>query len=177
MGKFEPRKNHILLLRAVKELSQEFDLRLTIIGECTTDLHRRELERIHSFLRDQGLEKIVTIRLNLPFSEVQFEYTKHDLFVLPSRDEPAAVSILEAMAQGLPVICSDSNGTQCYIDQGRNGFVFRTDDLQDLIEKIRMVISDRERLVNMGHYSYRLVVERYQPKQYEQAIREVVGKV
>ena len=47
---------------------------------------------------------------------------------LPSSDEPAAVSHLEAMSHSLPVICSDSNGTRCYIRQGENGYVFRTGD-------------------------------------------------
>ena len=38
------------------------------------------------------------------------------------------MSVLEAMAHSLPVICSDSNGTQCYIRPGENGYVFGTDD-------------------------------------------------
>ena len=55
------------------------------------------------------------------------------LFVLASRDEPAAVSPLEAMAHSLPVVCSDSNGTRGYIRHGVNGFVFATDDHDDLV--------------------------------------------
>ena len=62
----------------------------------------------------------------------------------PAENEPAAVSHLEAMSHSLPAICSDSNGTQCYIRPGENGYIFKTDDLEDLVECMERIISDRE---------------------------------
>jgi len=177
VGKFEPRKNHRLLLQAVKELVQTVPLRLTIVGECTTAAHREELERVQQCLKALQLEDLVTVKLNLAFSAVQELYATHDLFVLPSRDEPAAVSILEAMAHGLPVICSDSNGTRCYIEEGRNGYIFRSDDLQDLVAKMRLIIENRDRLVEMGRRSYQIVLERHAPERYTQALLDIVTKM
>jgi glycosyltransferase involved in cell wall biosynthesis len=177
VGKFEPRKNHVLLLRAVRELVRAFPLRLTIVGECTTAAHREELGRVQQCIKALQLEKIVTIKLNLSFSAVQELYATHDLFVLPSRDEPAAVSILEAAANSLPVICSDSNGTKCYIEEGQNGYIFRSDDLQDLVAKMHLIIQDRSRLVEMGRRSYQLVLERHMPERYKRALMEIIMKM
>ena len=107
---------------------------------------------------------------------MQREYALHDLFVLPSREEPASVSLLEAMAHSLPVICSDSNGTQCYIRPGENGYVFGTDDLDGLVAAMERITEDRERLKAMGRRSYELVVSEHAPSRYVEALLEIAGQ-
>ena len=170
IGKFVPRKNHCLLLDAVAELSRRHRIRATIIGECSTETHRRELDRVRKHCRHLGLDDRVHVELNLPFSDVQRRYPEHDVFVLASRDEPAAVSPLEAMAHSLPVVCSDSNGTSCYIRPGENGIVFRTDDMGDLVACLDSVVANRERLIEMGRRSYELVESEHAPSRYVEAL-------
>ena len=173
LGKFETRKNHRLFLKAIAALSELHPIRATVIGECTTPEHRRvfaELDDLHSKL---GLYGRVSFKTNLSYQDVQREYQMHDLFVLPSRDEPAAVSHLEAMSHSLPVICSDTNGTQCYIRPGENGHVFRTDDPDNLVECIERIISDRARLMEMGARSYELVLSEHSPEIYVQSLMSI----
>ena len=121
VGRFQYRKNHRMFLRVVARLLERYPIRATIIGECTTEEHKIELAEVRKLHQDLGLGDRVRFQINMPFHFVQQEYAKHDLFVLPSRDEPAAVSHLEAMAHSLPVICSNSNGTQCYIRPAKMG--------------------------------------------------------
>ena len=166
VGRFEDRKDHRLLLRVVAELSERYPIRATVIGECTAKEHGHELSKAMNLSEALGLGDNVRFVTNMQLSDVQQEYTKHDLFVLASRDEPASVSHLEAMAHSLPVICSDSNGTRCYIRSGENGYVFRTDDLDHLEECIERIISDRVRLRAMGARSYELVVSEHSPAKY-----------
>ena len=166
IAKFMRRKNHHLFVQAIARLTEKYDVRATIIGECTTTDGEELLAEINRLVSMLGVEGRVQIKLNLPYVEVQKEYTNHDLFVLPSRDEPAAVSPLEAMSHSLPVICSDSNGTQCYIRPSENGYVFRTDDLDDLVAYMERIISDRDRLKEMGARSYELVISEHSPAKY-----------
>ena len=166
VGKFYRRKEHVLFLEAIARLSERHPVRATIVGECTTDENRRELARVEEVHAALGLGDRVRIKTNLTYHEVQREYAAHDLFVLPSSDEPAAVSHLEAMSHSLPVICSDSNGTQCYIRQGENGYVFRTGDGGDLEERMESIIADRSRLVKMGERSHELVLTEHSPAKY-----------
>ncbi len=166
VGRFEPRKNHRLFLYSISRLSDRYPVRATVIGECSTSEHDREYEAVNEFCQELGLADRVRIKKNLQSSEVQQEYSRHDLFVLPSRNETAAVSPLEAMSHSLPVICSDSNGTQCYIRPGENGYVFRTDDLDHLVDCMERIISDRERLKQMGVRSYELVLSEHSPSRY-----------
>ena len=166
VGRFEDRKDHRLFIRVVADLSKRYPIRATVIGECTSQEHSRELSEAMNLSEALGLGDNVRFLTNMQFSDVQQEYTKHDLFVLASRGEPASVSPLEAMAHSLPVICSDSNGTRCYIRPGENGYVFRTDDIGDLEICMERIICDRSRLTEMGARSYELVVSEHSPTKY-----------
>ena len=173
VGKFQPRKNHRLFLEVVSRLSERYPIRATVVGDCSNDGYRREFESVMRHRSRLGLDDTVDIRTNMPFSEVQALYANHDVFVLASRDEPAAVSPLEAMSHSLPVVCSDSNGTKCYVRPGENGFVFRTDDADDLEARLERIVKDRKRLVEMGRRSYELVISEHAPSRYAKALVEI----
>ena len=175
IGKFQSRKNHRLFLQVIGRLARRYSIKATIIGECSTKEHDSELSRIGAYIENGHLGDIVTIHTNMPYSRVQLEYARHDVFVLPSRDEPAAVSLLEAMAHSLPVICSDSNGTRCYIRPGENGFVFRADDPDDLESSLSQVVGDRRRLMEMGRRSHELVVHEHPPSRFVETLLAIAG--
>ena len=175
IGKFQNRKNHRLFLEVISRLSGRYSIRATIIGENSTVHHQHELEDLKIYRKHLALEDRVEFKINLSFSEVQEEYSKHDVFVLASRNEPAAVSPLEAMAHSLPVVCSDSNGTRCYIRAGENGFVFRTDDADDLEACLERILKNRKGLVEMGNRSYQLVLTEHALERYVDALFSIVN--
>jgi glycosyltransferase involved in cell wall biosynthesis len=150
IGKFVPRKNHLLLLDAFGELRRRHAVKLTLVGEVSTSEHRAHFAEVERAVNDRGLREDVTVLPNVPFAEVADLYLSHDLFVLPSRKEPAGVSLLEAMAHGLPVVCSTTSGTRWYIEPEQSGFVFRSDDREHLLAVLERAVSDRSVLVSMG---------------------------
>lgn len=176
IGKFQRRKRHDLFIDAVAEVAANHAVHALIVGERTTEEHRQVIQEVTRQLVQLGLEDKVEIRTNLPFAEVQRLYATHDLFVLPSQGEPAAVSPLEAMAHSLPIICSDTNGTACYILPGRNGFVFRSGDAHHLAACIVGAIQDRHRLKELGAESYRQVLDEHNPARYVDALVEMARR-
>ena len=176
IGKFQPRKNHCLFLTAISRLSKHYLIHATIIGECSTPNHKSEFEKTRSFCNKLGLDEKVSFMSNMPFSEVQKCYERHDVFVLPSRNEPAAISPLEAMACTLPIVCSDSNGTKCYIHHGVSGFIFQTDDLDDLTDCMDRILRNRKKLMEMGKRSYELTVSEHTPKKYVDTITAIAAR-
>lgn len=121
IGKFEPRKNYTALLKAFTLV--EFPYRLTIIGQNTTRAHAEEYARVMKCIEAMGLSEHVSVYQNQTHDYVREQYLKHDVLVLPSFDEPASVSQLEAMAHGMAVIICRENGTANYVEHERNGLL------------------------------------------------------
>jgi len=154
VGKFQERKGQLILMEAINKLKNEFKLKVVFIGQSD---ERDYTEKLLQYIKDNNLEDIIEIKFNIKHDKVFEEYKQSDLFILPSWSEAASFSILEAMASGLPVISSDDNGTKCYIREGENGFVFKHRNVDDLVERIRGIISKREDIIKMGKKSLQIV--------------------
>ena len=174
IGKFEPRKNHLLLLDALQPYLESRQAVLTIVGEVSTDSRRQQFEKVRAAVTAKGLDEAVRFRINVPFHEIPAVYHGADLFVLPSRDEPAAVSLLEAMAYGLPAICSTTNGTRCYLVEGVNGYVFESDNMASLREKLGRVVTDRTKLQKMSAAAAEIVLAEFSAEAYLRRMDRIV---
>lgn len=146
VGKYDRRKNHLLLVEALAPLMAERDLEAVLVGECTTPDQIARRDAVSKRIEELGLTGRISLMENLPFARMPELYRSADLFVLPASDEPAAISVLEAIAFGVPAICSDSCGTRFYIDEGTNGGVFRSDSRSDLERVLRVWLEDAGRL-------------------------------
>jgi glycosyltransferase involved in cell wall biosynthesis len=143
IGKFVERKNHLLLLKSVKKLiSDQNKIHLTIIGECTTAEHNVFFDKVSEFIRINNIKRHITVKTNVPHNKIDKYYMSSDVFVLPASNEPASISILEALGYGLPVICSNNCGTQYYIKEDFNGYIFNDNSLDNLINKMRLMSSE-----------------------------------
>jgi glycosyltransferase involved in cell wall biosynthesis len=168
ISKFQYRKDQETLLHALEELQAEnpgMKIELTLIGGI--------MKNPDYCLKMKKLARSSNIRVSI-LKEVKRKdlgklYLSHDLFVLPSYDEPAAYSHLEAMSYGLPVICSDENGTKEYIRTGYNGSVFKSRDIPSLKKSIKeMCLSknkvDWEKMARLGKGSDTLVRKNHDPQ-------------
>lgn len=176
VGKYEPRKHHEMLIRIAGEFAG-LALHVTLVGEDVTAEEHAYLQKLQESVREQGLEERVTFQCNLSREEVFREYEKADIFALPSTGEFASVSQLEAMSVSLPVICSDTNGTSCYISEGVNGYLFRDNDYEDFKAKMELLLQDQEKIRSMGKESYRKVSEEYSFLNYKQRLTEILEKM
>ncbi len=177
IGKYEIRKHHLLLLQAVGELLQNRKIRLTLIGEATNHFQKEYCEQVRQYVAEHHMQDIVTVKTNVPRSEMEKEYLAADLYVIPSTREMASVSQLEAMSYSLPVICSDTNGTACYVEDSVTGYQFRDCDQADLQRKLDMMLSDRERMKAMGAAGYQAVVEKYNFDKYYCTVMQMREKL
>lgn len=179
IGKYQERKNLLMMIQVIEELSDRYDLHLTIAGERSNHFHEEYYRMITGYVRDHGLEERVTFYANLGREAVAEEYRKADVYVLPSTGEPASVTPIEAMSFSLPAISGSDNGTASYIDVGKTGYVFADNDRQDLRDKLELIIRDRDALVRMGAEGYRRVKENFQFRNYYgqiEAIRKRMGE-
>lgn len=131
VGRFLPLKRFDDLIKAVKQCQSDCDL--YILGGKPTDYYlelTKDSDRFHF------------IDFVLP-EEVSEYYKAADLFVLPSETDVWGLVLNEAMAQGLPVIASDSVvGGKSLIDG--NGMIFETYNVDELSKDIDICLEDKK---------------------------------
>ena len=123
-------------------------------------------------------------------NQVEFRNTSHqvekyyqcaDLFVLPSRNEGMPNVVLEAMSCGLPIVGTRISGTTDLIDDSKNGLIVEKNDYQDLAEKIKLLIDNKNMLIKMGKKSIEYVRRKYDlqliGKEYSNIYRKLLKEV
>ncbi len=109
IGELIKRKNHETLIRAFARTNIENSI-LIICGDGEL---KHKLQRLVKSLKAQ--QKIILLGFRTDIDEI---LSVSDVFVFPSYQEGLPVSVIEAMAVGLPVICSDIRGCSDLIDDG-----------------------------------------------------------
>lgn len=161
IGRLSPEKNLHRLITAFtaanRKTQSEIKCDLVLVGDGP---QRAELERA---VADLGVNNII-FEGGVSWSETVKYYCDSDIFILPSLSEPWGVVVNEAMICGLPVLVS----TQCgsahdLVFDGVNGYKFDPKDEKELEDKICLMISRPENLVEMGERSREFISE-YSPK-------------
>ncbi len=97
-----------------------------------------------------------------PVSELHRYYAKGSVFVFPSIEEGLAVVQAQAMACGLPLICTThSGGADLLSGDGVEGFVVPIRDAEALAEKIRFLYENPDTCAQMGEAARRRVSENF----------------
>ena len=78
------------------------------------------------------------------------ELASYDLFVQPSYIEGFGLTIVEALAAGLPVLISDLEGPKEVIDGGKYGRIFKVGDPEECAAQIEKILINKEHLVDVS---------------------------
>ena len=119
-------------------------------GSQAADLRR--------MLLNAGLLERVYFGGTVPQRELPGWYHRADLYLSASHVDGSSVSLMEALACGLPVLVSDIPGNREWVREGENGWLFRDGDAGDLAAKILKACENRQMLPEMGRRA-RLDVE------------------
>src|SRR5262249_55504695 len=91
----------------------------------------------------------------VPYGRVLEEMRRHDVLVLPSLIEGFALVILEAMAQGLPVITTPNSGAATVIENGVDGFIVPIRDSEAIVDRVTR-LANRAELTEMSAAALRI---------------------
>jgi len=140
VANFRKVKNHACLVRAAGRLKEaHLHLRLIFVGTgFIGDAENSEAE-VRSLIRDCGLQDMVILAGYQ--EDIAAMLSAFDIFCLPSFSEGLPVSLLEAMASGVPAIGSNVAGITEVITQGETGILFPSDDDEQLAAQL-MVLSE-----------------------------------
>ncbi len=128
VGELIPRKNHESLIRAVASFD---DLYLTIAGKG--DLFKHYQEVIYE-LNLQDRVQLLGFR-----TDISDLCECADLFAFPSLQEGLPVALMEAMACGKPIICSNIRGNTDLVEDEKGGFLFDPMSIKEIEEALGKV--------------------------------------
>jgi sugar transferase (PEP-CTERM/EpsH1 system associated) len=147
VARLSAEKDIATLIQAMKHLSCQLDsqrqpLTLSIVGDGAL---RPQLESL-----TRSLELGATIRFLGERNEVPALLAEASMFVLPSLTEGISLTLLEAMARGLPVVATDVGGNPEVVEAGRTGLLVSARDPRALAQAMMKIHSDRELGLEMG---------------------------
>lgn len=154
-------KNQKILIDALKLLEKK-NIYLIIAGDGPA---RCELE---VYAGKQGVSERVRF---LGWSEgIADVLNASDVFVLPSLSEGLPICLLEAMSIGLSCIASRVGGIREIINDGVNGIMIKSNDLNDLTRALNKVVNDRGFSLKIGLAARNSVTDNFQPQDYIQGV-------
>ena len=136
-------KNLILLIEAFSEFHKEFpDFHLDIFGDCVNEGMSEYLESVKKCIEDNNCES--SVHIHPARSDIHDCIKDYAMFVSSSDFEGMSNSMLEAMALGLPCVCTDcpAGGARAVIKDGENGMLTPVGDAHALSKAMMKIIND-----------------------------------
>ena len=138
VGELNKNKNHETIIRAIAQL----DVHYVIAGAGDLEQHLQDL------IDTLGLGD--RVKLLGYRTDVKALYDASDIFVFPSFREGLSMSVMEAMACGLPCVASEIRGNTDLLENSGGGFLCRAGDETSFRENIRRLATDSELRRKMG---------------------------
>ncbi|MGQ9558655.1 MAG: glycosyltransferase family 4 protein [Desulfurispora sp.] len=146
VARLAPQKGLATLLRAFAllegQLAGAYDLRLVLVGDGPL------LSELQTLAGQLGIaQRVVFTGMRRDIPELLHSF---DIFVLPSLTEGLPLTVLEAMAAGLPVVASRVGGIPEAVQDGQTGFLVPPGQEVALAEKLGCLVQQPEWRCRMG---------------------------
>ncbi len=155
-GRLNREKRPEVLIAACDRLHNDgIDLKLFVVGDGPLR------DEIAETVARRDLTDIVILTGHISHSQIHQLFRKCAVFVLPSKREGVSVSLLEAMSSGCICIVSDIRDNRDVIQDMFNGIVFHSGDVDDLVNKLRWVLSNPSELALIANNAREVVQRDY----------------
>lgn len=155
-------KGQDVLLQAIAHMPENYRVRSQFVF-CgyQVDAQKEYYERLCEIAERFGNVKILG---ELEKAEVYQWYKNSDCVIAPSRVDAGPSAIAEGMMFGCYCIVSNATGISDYIKDCENGFVFPSENTEELLKRIMIVIAEKDNLRFIAENGRRLYEERFLPE-------------
>lgn len=116
-----------------------------------------QLDEVRTIIKKKEMNEYIELTGWIGEKEKIRTLRESDIFVLPSYIEGLPMSILEAMASGLPIISTNIGGIPEAVINGENGFIIEAGDKESLYEKSLLLIGSEELRYKMGNANSKIL--------------------
>jgi len=136
IGRVNEEKNLLMLLRAVKEIILENSkVKMMFIGEGFLK------DKLSKMAKKWGIKNHVIFTGFIDYEKVKDYWQGADIYLQTSKSETQGITILEAMAVGLPIVAVKATGTEDFIIDNQNGFLTKNNS-KDFYDKIKFLLKN-----------------------------------
>ena len=143
VGELSDRKNHKVILEALEKIEDDY---IYII--CGQGEKKEELVNLSKKLKIQNKVKFLGYR-----QDIKEILKASDIFCFPSKQEGLPVALMEAMASGLPVVCSNIRGNSDLIEEKKGGYLLEYNNSYEFLIKIHELINNDSLRKEMGEFN------------------------
>jgi glycosyltransferase involved in cell wall biosynthesis len=164
LARFVPEKGLHLLVDAFATLirSGEFQNLQLVAGGYMSSAYKTYINGIRKKIKDNGLEDRVKLLGTLDRTQKLNLFRQMDVFSVPAPyREPKGISILEALAAGVPVVQPEHGSYPEWIQATQGGLLCRPHDSVDLADKLAMLLRDAELRKRLGQQGRKAVFEKF----------------
>jgi glycosyltransferase involved in cell wall biosynthesis len=168
-GRMDPEKNHRVLIEAFARVWRDHgSVRLRLLGGGALE------QRLKQQVQNLGLHEVVEFR---GFShDVPGFLAGIDIYVLPSDFEALPLSLLEAIASGLPVVATSVGGVPGIVQNTGSGWLCAPDNAEALSAAMRSAIASRDN-PGRAERARRAVAEQYSAERMARDYERLYSKV
>jgi glycosyltransferase involved in cell wall biosynthesis len=138
--------------------SKGYQFKLLIVGP---EMKEGDADKVREAVAEKHLEKRVQVLGEKERSEALKYYNIVDIYLLPSYSEGLPLSILEAMAAGLPIVSTKVGAISDVIEEGENGFLITPGDVVELTSRIELLMVNASLRRTMGVKNKAKVRDKY----------------
>ncbi len=131
------RKGADMIVPIAKNLKFK-NLKFKIVGDGP---YKKKLEEE---IKENKLEKIIEVIGAVPNKDVVKYYTTADILILPSMEEGFPLTLLEAMAMGVPYVAFDVGSVREMSPEIAKRFLVKSGDIEKFIHKLEILLTDKK---------------------------------
>lgn len=169
IGRLGQEKNVDFLIDNQKHfIEKNKNIKLAIVGSGPDyDKYKEKAQKL-------GLEENIILTGKVPYNEINYYYNLGNVFVTASTTETQGLTVIEAMAASLPVICINDESFQNTVVNGLNGYLFN--NKEEYIKYIDELIDNKKQLNKLGKQA-KISTDQYSSKYYAERVLDVYKKV
>jgi glycosyltransferase involved in cell wall biosynthesis len=152
VGAVIPRKGYTVLIEALSHIAHD-DWQLAIVG--ATDHDPRHATEVREAIMRSGLRSRITLTGAVPDRELQRYYARADLFVMPSLFEGYGMVLTEAVARGLPIVCT-TGGASAETVAAAGAIKVPPGDAVALADALERMLADNSLRLRLAEESWNL---------------------
>ncbi len=127
--------------------------------------------------KEEEFGQIQNVKLfgSMGHEDVMKLYSQIDVVVCPSRNDPMPVVVTEGMMMEKVCVVSEDVGQASMLVDKKSGLICRTDDVEDLCNKMKWILENRDRMREIGKEAKQVYKKYFSMEQFEKNVIRIVG--